>query len=223
MNQLTINQDDQLARDLVEALTAVPLAYQTQSIANLIGTLRSWQDKTADHTLPVPHLWQAAEGARKYRNDCIHTCMGMVIRYLTAAAPTVDKLVEQSGKFNHAFGTVAQRHRLARLYNLRYTHYSQWAKAGKLDLETIKQNIDQQRPIVALILYSRIPKELRKRGRFSGWHAVVIAGYTADDEVIYNDPYQADGEGFRLKWGMFSEALKGDWRNIPYQGWAVYK
>lgn len=162
--------------------------------------------------LDVPYISQEAPDARKYRNDCGVACVEMLLKWqaqqINVPVPVynTDSLSAETSLSKSDDGLTS-----IELVTLANQHGLLLRVMNQTTQQTIKDQIDQGFPVIALLSYGAIQNRENKAD--FGGHFFVIRGY--DDTFVYcNDPdfwtagaYTAEmGNGLAVLW---TDLLKG--------------
>ena len=128
--------------------------------------------------IAIPHKMQYGEGADERRSDCGAACVAMIVDGMTNAAPTVDEIAIAFQRKPNQYMPFSDLSIALRSYGLN-ANYVRPLRADK-----IRESIDNEQAIIALIKYPALPKESqaicrfhdRACGRCRGWFAAPAPG-----------------------------------------------
>jgi hypothetical protein len=163
--------------------------------------------------LPVPYLGQWGEGADERRGDCGPACVAMLAHFLSRFRPSVDQAAAACGQPVTAPGSHYTNHAQlragAQAYGFGLRTCSEY-NPPKLTPDLIKANLDDGRPVIALVHYGVLRDHTNGTGyaenqdrNYERGHWFLVVGYDADGYIV-NDPDY---------WG--DSAYLGDHRYIP--------
>lgn len=167
-----------------------------------INTDNSQANNHRHKALPVPYLCQWGPNANRSPGDCGPACVAMAVHYLTDQRPTVDEVATACGQPEKSnYTNLTQVSKGARAYGLKttYTH--------PLTRPIIQHQLNQERPIIALVNYGRLPDN---QDDYTGAHFLLLVG-CGNEHVIVHDPDRLSGESFgefrHIPWADFLDAL----------------
>jgi len=176
--------------------------------------------------LKVPYYSQLGKGAEYYINDCLAACFRMVWGYYrlslgldNPADVTVNDFSKDIYNSTHSLGSVLDVYKLKSPRTIPYVPVS---KDNGITVSKITRSIDNDWPVIALILYNKI-RDIKPIGHF-----VVVTGYD-DDNLFIHDPYYVYdcndnlncGENRKVGQLEFNTALnpgENKYFSNPYQG-----
>ena len=158
--------------------------------------------------LGVPFVPQFGPGANLASGDCGPACAAMCIHFFNKSKTTVDELVLEM-KAGKRFTTSADLITCLRSYGLHARNHGEFDKQnGPLDPQFITENLEDGKPIIALVDYAT----LRPEADYKGLHWVVIIG-EGRENIIMNDPLFADGRELQLPKAVMWQALQNTKRH----------
>lgn len=171
--------------------------------------------------LEVPYYSQLDKGAEYYSNDCLAACLRMVWGYTQiknggedSDIITVNDFSRYIYKRSGDLGGILDVYKLPASKTIAYIPVSKKPKG--ITPERIKQSIDKEWPVIALVLYSHI-RQIKPIGHF-----ITIVGYD-DTCFIYHDPYYPclGGKDKYVPYNILDKALAPEsnpYFSNPYQG-----
>lgn len=154
----------------------------------------------SSRVLDVTYKSQNDPDALEKNNDCGPACVAMLLSTQGQDVRT-DDVYAASGVAADQPLRFSQVEAAAAHYGVRLT--SRW----NLDLQDIRNAIDEGAPVIALVKYEYLPD--RQGQATTGGHFVLVVGYDDDaSEIVVNDPYY---------WGELRS--KGDHHHYDYATW----
>lgn len=160
------------------------------------------EDQDGRKVLPVPYLCQWSPTAQRAPGDCGPACVAMAIHYFTDQSPTIDQVsIACQVPPGAEWTSLTQLAKGARAHGLKVTH------RRPLTREEIEAEIENNRPVVALIKYDELP---HNQDSFNGAHFCLVAGIDIET-IIIHDPDRLSGNTFgefrEVSWTDFLRAL----------------
>lgn len=162
----------------------------------------------AEKNLSVPYKSQWDPDANQTKNDCGPTSIAMALAFM-GITTTTDEVFRRTGA-GQGFITIQQLLTAISSYS-----YIPHVEVG-ISFDRIKQLIDQNIPVIALVHYGDLSS--RQDKGFAGPHLFLVVGYR-DDTVFVNDPdffaqFRQDGDHHAYPIGEFISA----WANATQDG-----
>jgi uncharacterized protein YvpB len=161
--------------------------------------------------LPVKWIGQnTALTNDDYSNsDCGPACLAMWLGY-RGVSVSVDDVSRATGKAaGYTYTVFADLDRAANHYGLDISH-----QLGTLTLDMVRNELNSQRPVLALAHYPSLPKRYSSTYSLSHW--ILLMGYDGTT-FYYNDPYWLYGkDGTAIS--ITSEQLVSALQNVKLNG-----
>lgn len=168
------------------------------------GAVLTGMDVNRPPLLNVPWVGQnvANVNTDDYSNsDCGPASLAMWLSYLNNPQ-TVDAVSKATGlSAGYTYTMPAHLITAAQAFNLKLT------RAFNLTLESIKKQIDADKPLIVLVHYGSMLQ--RFSATFKAGHWLIVTGYE-DEFIVYNDPLAPSdtaGKALRIDWASFDKAM----------------
>jgi len=157
------------------------------SLAGGATLMRPVENISTDETyrMTVPWITQIQSG-HNLSNDCGHTCVLMVMRYLGAGWDTSVADLYNLKQFRHVKGWTTSSNLVDMVNHVgqNFTRYSE-RTATLASMQTLKTILREKGPVISLVWYPSLGFSNPSNGNFNHW--VVITGFS-DNTFYINDP-----------------------------------
>jgi hypothetical protein len=165
----------------------------------------------AGHILDIPYLsqWDVPD-ADDRPGDCGPACVAMIAHFKTDQRPTVDEVATSAGQPTAGWGRWSTK--ASQLMQGGLRHGVSLVYRRPLDLDRIKEEIENGDPVIALVHYDIIAKTGENQDDFDGAHWVLVVGYD-DESIVMHDPdfwgeRRNEGAFRHVPIDIFTEALE---------------
>ena len=160
-------------------------------------------------TLEIPYYSQLDKGAEYYINDCLAACMRMVWGYYRLSLGKENPVNVTVNEFSKIiYESTADLGSILDVYKLPYPRaipYVPVSKENGITIDRIKSEIENNHPVIALILYDKI-RQIKSIGHF-----VVVVGYDENNLIIHDPYYKCSGNTSReLTCGAYRKVIQID-------------